>query len=206
MSKHPAEQLRDKVADAALALLTESGLEGLSPENIVQRARIDPGEFPRLFPEKHALWSALLLRVHHRLMYLVEHAAVGRSGSLGALERMFHSHVSFIAKNPAVPKLLLHLSQTDDPSLRVLVARIIADYESGLSVLINRAKAEGQVRADVDTRAAAMLFITMIHGLVLRALMTGETQTLMEGAISILPVYLDGIRSGAPRRSGDADD
>lgn len=199
------EELSEKIVDTALSLLAESGVDGMRGENVVQRLKVAPGEFARLFPDDRALWSALLSRVHRRLMSLVEHAAARGTDSLDALEQVFHSHVSFISANPAIPRLLFHLSQSDDPPLRAQVVRIAADYESGLVVLMNQAKAEGRIGPDVDIRAAAMLFITTIHGLVFRALMTGETGTLVNGAQRVLVIYMDGMRFGALSRSRNAD-
>jgi len=64
------------------------------------------GAIFRHFPSKDAIWLAAMGWIRERLMGVLGVATDGASDPLDALERMFYAHVGFIAKHPAIPRMV----------------------------------------------------------------------------------------------------
>ena len=120
-------------------------------------------------------------------------AAQGRD-PLDALQRMFFAQIDFIAGHPAIPRVLMseHLHGRST-ALRQLVTEIMLGYEAKIAGLLADAQAQGLARADLDTHAAATLYIGMIQGLVLQTSILRGQRTLTAKRRTF-PVYLQAIR------------
>ena len=114
-----------------------------------------------------------------------------------ALRALFESHACYISKNPVVAQLLTYLSQSKAPRLRRQVQGIIWGYESNLSLLISLAQKQDLIRTDIEAHSAARLFITLIHGLILRTLITGESVSMTDNASELFSMYVTGIQAHA---------
>jgi len=190
----------ERIIRVAMDLLRQEGPESVNARRIAKHLDVHPQHVDELFPDDGALWSAILNRVHDSLMRLLEHVAAGATDPLAALEDTFDSHVSYISKNPVIAQLLTHLSQSRGPQLRRQVRRIVQGYESNLAILISLAQKQDLVRPDVEASAAARLFITMIHGLVFRTFMTGESDSMVDDPSQIFSIYVAGIQTHTPKK------
>jgi AcrR family transcriptional regulator len=154
------------------------------------------GAIFRHFPTKDEIWLAAIGWVRSHVMSVVGKAAMGSDNPISALENMFFAHISFVAKHPAVPRLVFsdHLLRRDT-RLKQAIQQIITGYESKIASLLAEGKAAGLVRADLDEDSAATLYIGMIQGLVLQSTIFGGRRSLPEEAKKVFPIYLNGIRS-----------
>lgn len=194
----------ERIVRAAMDLMRQAGWEHASIGRVAGRTGIKEEEIARVFPDERALWSAILSRVHERLMLLLEHVAARGSDPLDALQRVFESHASYIAKNPVVPQLLLSVSQSGDPELRREMREIMEGYEANIAILIGLGKNQGLVKEAIDPRTAALLFLSMIHEFVFRAVVIGDGESILEEAQAMFALYLATIRSGNPRAAAVA--
>ena len=126
-------------------------------------------------------------------------AAAGRD-PLDALERMFFAHIDFIAAHPAIPRVLTseHLHARSS-ALRTLVTEIVLAYEAKIAALLEAARQQGLARADLDSHAAATLYIGMIQGLVLQSSILRGQRTLAAEAARTFPLFLAAIRPLLPQ-------
>jgi hypothetical protein len=69
---------------------------------------------------------------------------------------------------------------------------MIAGYRQRLMQLFAQAKAAGEVRADLDTALASVLFIGAVQGLVIQASLAGDEAGMAKRARKLLPLLLDG--------------
>lgn len=191
-----AEARQEQIIQVAVDLAGERGMQGVTTQDMADAMGLTQGAIFRHFPSKDAIWLAAMGWVRERLMGVLGAAAQGAADPLEALERMFHAHVNFIAKHPAIPRMvfsgqMLH----DSPKLKALVQEIISGYEDRLMVLLREAREAGLARADLDEQSAAILFIGMIQGLVVQITIFGARRSLTEEARKVFPVYLAGIRA-----------
>ncbi|NDP47663.1 MAG: TetR/AcrR family transcriptional regulator [Sulfuriferula multivorans] len=198
-----ADERREEIIRVTLELAAEQGVDGVTTEDMAKAMGVTQGAVFRHFPSKDAIWLAVMQWVRDRLMAVLGRAAAQGRDPLDALQRMFFAHIEFIADHPAIPRVLtskhLHGRNT---VLRQLVTDIMLGYEAKIAGLLSDAQAQGLARADLDTHAAATLYIGMIQGLVLQTSILRGKRTLTSEAARTFPVYLQAIRppfiQGAP--------
>ncbi|MER9331745.1 TetR/AcrR family transcriptional regulator [Mesorhizobium sp. M0488] len=139
------------ILDAAEAVLVEAGYAGFSIEAVARRARAGKPTIYRWWPSK----AALLLEVYQR-QKRVETPDTGslEEDLVGFLMNLF-SHWRETSSG-SVFKSLIAEAQSDDTA-----AAALAGYAGGRRVhtgqIIERAKARGEVAADVDAALVAEL-------------------------------------------------
>lgn len=190
-----ARSERTRIVRTAMELMRQGGWAEVSLARVAQAAGMDEETLRRTFPDAPALWSAIFMRVHDRLMQRLEHAAVGAADPLDALRRVFRSHVSYVASNPVFRQLLLAVSHSTDPVLRRQIREATQGYEASLAILVGNARAKGLLPDRVDPRAAILFFRAMIHTFVHRVLVTGEPGDLAGDAETMFSIYQDEIRA-----------
>ncbi len=139
-----------------------------------------------------------LSHVRQRLFCLMRETGRYGENALRELERAFHSHVSFIARHPDVPRRILTWSlQSADARLRRRVQKVMAHYEFRLVRLIANGQQQGCIRADIEPHAASGLFIGMLQNLVLRLSADGlQPERLLQEANHLFSAYLKLVRAG----------
>jgi AcrR family transcriptional regulator len=194
-----AGERQEEIIQAALDLAARHGVESVTTQDMADALGLTQGAIFRHFPTKDDIWLAAIHWVRGRLMKVVDSAATKGENPLDALEKMFFAHVSFIARHPAIPRMVFSDQLLRrDTRLKLLIQEILTGYEAKIAGLLGQAKAAGLARQDVDEDSAATLFIGMIQGLVLQSSIFGGRRSLPEEAKKVFPIYLDGIRARAP--------
>jgi AcrR family transcriptional regulator len=149
-----SSQASQAITAATLEELSSVGYEALTVEGVAQRAGVGKSTIYRRWPSKHELVLAALQEVQsevpmedtghlrHDLLTMVEQAL-----ALGTSNRLFRTFVFRAATELAARPELLH-----DMLTELLPARF-----QEFARLIERAKARGEVRADLDTNVALSL-------------------------------------------------
>jgi AcrR family transcriptional regulator len=190
-SRHlPAAERRAVTVEAVVELAAEQNPGEITTAAIADRMHVTQGALFRHFANKDAIWEAVMHWVAERLLARVDRAAAEASGPLAALEAMFLAHVDFVARHPGVPRILFgELQRADDTPAKRMVRTIIERYRERLVGLLERGKAAGVCSADLDSAAAAMLFIGSIQGLVMSSMLAGDVERVRRdapGAFAIL--------------------
>lgn len=191
-----AEARQEQIIQVAVDLAGERGMQGVTTQDMADVMGLTQGAIFRHFSSKDAIWLAAMGWIRERLMGVLGTAAKGASDPLDALEHMFYAHVNFIAKHPAIPRMvfsgqMLH----DNPKLKALVQEIVSGYEERLVKLLREAREAGLVWPELDEQSAAVLFIGMIQGLVVQIAIFGAKRSLLEEARKVFPIYLAGIKA-----------
>lgn len=141
----------DAILDAAEAVLVEAGYSGFSIEAVARRARAGKPTIYRWWPSR----AALLFDVYQRLKR-VENPDTGNleDDLVGFLKNLFsHWHET---SSGSVFRSLIAEAQSD-----ATVAAVLVEYTKGRHAhtgqMIERAKARGEVAADVDSTLVADL-------------------------------------------------
>ena len=196
--KHlPANERRAVTVEAVIALAAEQNPGEITTAAIARHMGLTQGALFRHFPSKEAILQAVMEWVAERLLARVDKAAQAAVSPLAALEAIFMTHIDFIAQHPGVPRMLFGELQraVDTPAKRM--ARTMLDrYGKRLSALIEQGKAQGELAAEVNTAAAATLFIGAIQGLVMQSLLAGNTGQMRTGAPGAFAIYRRGIERG----------
>jgi AcrR family transcriptional regulator len=191
-----ADERRAVTVAAVVELAAEQNPSEITTTAIASRMNLTQGALFRHFPNKEAIWQAVLEWVAERLLALVDQAAHGIDVPLAAMEAMFLSHIDFVARHPGVPRMLFgELQRAGSTPAKRMVETLINQYGCRLYALIEKGKARGELAAEVDTAAAVTLFIGTIQGLVMQSLLTGGVERLRADAPGAFAIYRRGIRS-----------
>ena len=193
------EERQGEIIRVAVELAAEKGVDSVTTQDMADAMHLTQGAIFRHFATKDDIWVAVMQWIRERLMQVLNKAAADATDPLDAIERMFLAHVAFIGKHPAIPRLLFsELLHKKNSKLRQLIQEIISGYEARIAGLLDAAKAQSMVSADLDSKSAAVLYIGMIQGLVMQTSIFGGKRSLLQEAEKTFPIYLHGIR----KRSG----
>lgn len=107
---------------------------------------------------------------------------------------MYLAHIAFVIEHPGVPRMMFgELQRADDTAAKRMVKMLIRRYGERLRTLIEDGKTNGELDPQLDTTAAATLFIGSIQGLVMQALLLGDTKQMRKNAPGAFAIYRRGI-------------
>ena len=157
----------------------------------------DPAEkaLPQLRLDSHGAQDRFISRARGKLLRLVKGTARQDQSPLQELEQVFYFQAMFVTQHPDIPKRLLGwLSQDSDSRIRRRIQRVIGHYESRLAGTIERGKHQGLIRANIDPRTAARIFIGMIQRLALRVNANlRQRERLLREAFEAFALYRAGM-------------
>ncbi|MFA6229786.1 MAG: TetR family transcriptional regulator [Rhodanobacter sp.] len=195
--KHlPAEERRAVTVEAVVKLAAEQNPTDITTAAIATSMKLTQGALFRHFPNKEAIWQAVMEWVAEHLMARIERAARGAASPLAALEAMFMAHIAFVTEHPGVPRMLFgELQRAEDTAAKRMAQTMIRRYGERLSVLMEEGKSAGELDPQLDSAAAATLFIGSIQGLVMQALLAGDTGRMRKNAPGTFAIFRRGIGS-----------
>ena len=191
-----AEERRAATVQAVVDLAAEQNPAEITTTAIADRMGLTQGALFRHFPTKDAILEATLSWVSERLLARVDKAAEGAAAPAAALEAMFMAHIDFVARHPGVPRMLFGELQRPGETLpKRMVQTLIRQYEQRLRRLMEAGKVQGELNAELNVDAAAVLFIGTIQGLVMQSLLAGKVSRIRHDAPAVYAIYRRGIET-----------
>ncbi|MCX7165527.1 MAG: TetR/AcrR family transcriptional regulator [Rhodocyclales bacterium] len=191
----PADQRRAVTVEAVVELTAEQNPGDITTAAIAERMNLTQGALFRHFPNKDAIWQAVMEWVAEQLLQRVDRAMQGAESPLLALEAVFLTHIEFVVAHPGVPRLLFsELQRAEETPAKRMARTLIGRYSARLTELIEAGKSRGELALDVDTAAAVIAFIGTIQGLVMHSLLSGRVKQIRTDAPGAFVIYLRGIR------------
>lgn len=195
-AKHlPADERRVVTIEAVIALAGSQNPSEITTSAIAKYMNLTQGALFRHFPTKEVLWQAAMEWVADALLTQIDHAGQGIDSPLAALQAMFMSHVEFVIAHPGVPRMLFGELQRDGTTPAKHVAQtLLQHYAERICTRLDHGKTIGEISREVDTQAAATLFIGTIQGLIMQSMLSGNIQHIRTDAPGVFAIYLRGVR------------
>jgi AcrR family transcriptional regulator len=195
VKKHlPAEERRAVTVEAVIALAGEKNPNDITTADIAKQMQVTQGSLFRHFSTKEAIWQSVMEWVSERLMSRIDSAARGVDSPLQALRAMFIAHVDFVIDHPGVPRIMFgHLQNAGSTPAKRLAQTLIQRYSERIAARLEEGKANGEIATDVDTRAAAILFVGMLQGLVMQSLLSGDIARMRQDALGVFAIFARGL-------------
>ena len=180
--------------EAVIALAAEKNPNDITTADIARQMDVTQGSLFRHFSTKDAIWQSVMEWVAERLMSRIDSAARAAASPLQALNAMFMAHVDFVVHHPGVPRMMFGQLQNAaaTPAKRMAQA-LIQNYSERVSARLEQGKASGEIAVDVDTQAAAILFVGMLQGLVMQSLLSGDISQIRRDAPGVFAVFARGL-------------
>jgi AcrR family transcriptional regulator len=190
----PAEERRAVTVNAVVDLAATQNPSEITTAAIARHMNVTQGSLFRHFPNKEAIWRAVMVWVAEQLMARIDHSAKGIESPLATLEAMFISHIEFVAEHPGVPRMMFgELQRAESTPAKRMVQIMIERYGERLRALIEEGKAQRELDSTLDSEAAATLFIGTIQGLVMQSLLAGDVSSIRRDAPGVFAIYRRGI-------------
>ena len=185
-----AEQRRLQTVETLIDLAAEQNPNAITTQALADRMKLTQGAIFRHFPTKQAIFSGVMDWVADRLMKRIDKAITAETKAVKKLEAMFMAHITFVSKHPGIPRILFgELQQKKDSAAKQMVQKMIDQYADKLQGVMQAGQESGELRADLDTEAAAILFIGSIQGLVMQSMLASDPQYMVVRAKSVFAVY-----------------
>lgn len=190
----PADERRHVTVEAVVELAARTNPSEITTAAIAKHMNLTQGALFRHFPNKEAIWQAVMKWVAERLMARIDKAAEGITSPVETMQAMFHAHVTFVAEHPGAPRMLFgELQGAKATPAKLLARELMKQYGGRLSRLIEAGKACGELPDELDAKSAATLFIGMIQGLVMQSLIAGDMERMRADAPHVFAIYRRGI-------------
>ena len=194
-SKLPADERRAVTVEAVIALAASQNPNDITTAAIAKHMNLTQGALFRHFPSKDSIWQSVMEWVADRLLARIDRAAEGMASPLAALQAMFMSHIDFVVEHPGVPRMMFgQLQSAEETATKKMAQTLIQRYSERVRTRIEEGKAIGEITAEVDTQAAATLFVGTIQGLVMQSLLSGDLVRMRTDAPNVFAIYQRGMR------------
>jgi AcrR family transcriptional regulator len=192
----PADERRTLTIESVVALAAEGNPSEITTTAIAEHMNLTQGALFRHFPTKDAIWEAVIGWVSERLLGRTDRAAQAAASPLAALEAVFMAHIDFVARHPGVPRMMFgELQRAEKTPAKRMAQELMRRYGERLQFLIEQGKSQGEIAQQVDAVAAAALFIGMVQGLVMQAMLGGKLEGVRTWAPGVFAIYRRGIAS-----------
>jgi AcrR family transcriptional regulator len=158
------EERRRQIAEAALAIVGEHGVRGLSTAAVAQKVGIGPSALYRHFRNKDAIVDTVLELIKKRLCRNFQDVTGLEISALDKLRLLFKRHIEFVGSNNAIPRIIFSgevIGGSGDRRRRLY--GIIGDVIGKVAAIVGECQREGTMRADVPPESIAVSFLGMIQ-------------------------------------------
>jgi AcrR family transcriptional regulator len=195
-TKHlPADERRAVTIEAVVALAGSQNPSDITTAAIAKHMNLTQGALFRHFPSKDTIWQSVMEWVADRLLARIDSAADGIASPLAAMQAMFMSHIDFVVEHPGVPRMMFgQLQSTDATAAKKMAQTLIQRYAERIQARIEQGKASGEITLEVNTQAAATLFVGTIQGLVMQSMLSGDLQRMRADAPGVFAIFQRGLR------------
>jgi len=185
---------QEEIVQAALQVIGDKGVHGLTITEIAGRAGMSDANIYRHFKGKQEILEALGEFIGERVMGKAASIAAGKECALAKLAAIFRGHTALIAANPGLPRFMfseeIHLGNRE---LAAAMATRMAGYIETLSGLIAAGVSAGELQPDLSPRETAIALLGMIQLTALRWSITqgafnleAETARLWENFVRLI--------------------
>jgi TetR/AcrR family transcriptional regulator, transcriptional repressor for nem operon len=188
---------RSRLLECAYAEIHQRGFRSASLDSILEKAGVTKGALYHHFDNKAALGYAVvdeLLRPFMQTYWLplLDADDPIASAIAGIKKRRDKLKAQLLAYGCPFNNLAQEMSPIDE-GFRTRLQGILDDWRHTLADALERGKARGKVREDVNTPAAAIFIISSVEGLIGMA-KAAQSSSLYEQGLRGLVEYLERLR------------
>jgi AcrR family transcriptional regulator len=160
---------RAELLQATMEVIAQKGIEGLRTREVAARARVNISTLHYYFGTKEALLLAVLRHITETLASSVQ-ADSASGGARKALRALFAGAFASFRENPELATVLqeLRLRSRRDAAARKAFRMIHEEWNRTVKAILMRGIEEGELRANLDPAAGAMVITSFIMGVTLQ--------------------------------------
>lgn len=192
---------RERILRAALAVFARKGYHRAAVDDIVRESSTSKGAVYHHFPNKEALFLALVDDFAGHLAGSVAAAIAASHGALGKVEAALRAGLETFARHRDLARLILLESTSVGSAYGAKRAEIHGSFTALIQRYLDQAAAEGSI-PPLDTRIATLAWLGAINELVIESLSTGQPDLVAEVVPALAPMLLRSIGAAGPSSTG----
>ncbi len=179
--------------ETVVAMAAEQKPEDITTIAIAKKMGLSQGALFRHFPNKAALLQSVMRWVADNLLQRVEKASKAAS-ALEALEAVLMAHIRFVAAHPGVPRILFaELQRANTTPAKQVANTLMTSYIQHVGGIIQQGVDSGEIRETINVSSAAVMFMSLIQGLVMQTMLAGHMENIEPRARDVFQIYRQGI-------------
>ena len=193
------EQRRFFIINQAETLFAEMGYEGTTMSEIANASELALATVYQCFHNKEDIFLTLVeKKIEEFLTFIQEDVNLGNDAS-EKISRIINSQVEYFERNKKFFKILIFMNQlkifswTNEQGAKGRIERRFMDYLTFVADIITEGKKEGTF-GDFDPMDMSFSLIGMLHFLIYRWIIEGETRPISVVAKSAITVFLSGLQ------------
>lgn len=179
------EDRKIQIINAALFVLGESGLQGLTTAKIAAKSKISEAAIYRHFTSKEDIVLNVIDTIGRRLFGTLVSVKNEPIDSGSKLAKIFQIHLEHIQKNRGVPRIVYTSEVHLDTNMRSKVFSIIEFYIQTIKDILQEGKKAGVFREDIDLDSEAMQFLSMIQFTAFRYSLSGFNKSMIQEGLTL---------------------
>ena len=183
---------RERILRAALEVFARKGYHRAVVDDIVRASETSKGAVYHHFPNKEAIFLALVDDFAARLADAVARAIAGSHGALGKVEAALRAGLETFARNRDLARLLLLEALSLGPAYETKRTEIHERFAALIGGYLDQAVEEGAI-PKLDTRVATLAWLGAVNEVVIQWLSRGEPDLLTEAVPTLTPMLLRSI-------------
>ena len=201
MSRRAKTEVRQaQIVDAALSLLAETSLEGLSTRAVARAVGLTQPALFRHFRNREALLLAVVRHARERLAERVAAVLSEPGDAPTRLERLVRALLAHVEANPGLPRLLFAdaaAGKAASAPLGAALHHLVSMQRTLVAELVRDGQRGGTLADAVDPADAACVLVGAVQGLVLQWELGARADSLSAKASPVTRLWLTGV---SPRR------
>ncbi|MEA5093247.1 Nucleoid occlusion factor SlmA [bioreactor metagenome] len=165
-SRKSTEIRKEEIVQAALGIVEQNGLGKLNIQAIAARVELVPSAIYRHFKGRDEIVAALIEHIDKRLKDNLKQVQAVEGNSIVKLKELFELHVSLLKEEAAMPSVLYFLLSSErNPELKASMLATIVSYVKDVKEMLLQGQEKGEISAEIDAMAAAMMFLGLVQPL-----------------------------------------
>lgn len=162
--KLDTEIRREQIVRAAVSIVANHGLQGLSIAGLARRVGLVPSAIYRHFRNKEEVIDATLDFIRSGLQDIINASCESTSNTGDRLRGILMRHVSFIRDNNAITRIVFSEEvYSGVPERRSRLYGIIREYLEGVGKIVRHGQQEGRIRSDIPPETIALMLLGLIQ-------------------------------------------
>lgn len=187
-----------QLTEAARKIITGSGMEHLTIDNLAKETGLSEGAIYRHVSSKQEVLLLVLDDVERTWFDAVERGSRPASSSLDKLRNILQAHLSRMERRRGISFMVLNETlRLDDGELRRRAAQLVDRYLEALVAILKAGQVAGEVRSDLDPKAAAGFFLGMIQVHVTLWALHSHSLSLAEQSEGLWDLFRRAVQSPA---------
>jgi AcrR family transcriptional regulator len=194
------EATRQRLLDAAEQVFAEKGYHGVGVDDIIRASDSSKGGFYFHFPNKQAIFLALVDALTPKLASSIDRAIAAESDPVAQLDAALRTVLNLFARHRRLSRILLVEAVGLGHGFDEKLMRTRGEFARMIQGYLDRAVAAGAI-APQDTETISWAWFGAINEIVVRWLMIGEPPQLHEALPTLRVILLRSIGAPIPAES-----